>query len=47
MVIANSSWGESPFDKITHVTDRGKPIDMVALDFSKAFDVVFRSPAHS
>ncbi|KAJ7423512.1 rna-directed dna polymerase from mobile element jockey-like [Willisornis vidua] len=30
----------SVYDKVTHLADQGKPVDVIFLDFSKAFDVV-------
>ena len=41
------------YDKVTYLGDQGKPVDVVVLDFSKAFDIVSYSmlwincPAHS
>ncbi|KAJ7414954.1 RNA-directed DNA polymerase from mobile element jockey-like [Pitangus sulphuratus] len=40
------------YDKVTHLTDQGKPIDVIFLDFSKVFDTLTGSfwvkyPAHS
>ncbi|KAJ7415280.1 RNA-directed DNA polymerase from mobile element jockey-like protein [Willisornis vidua] len=28
------------YDKVTHLADQGKPVDLIFLDFSKAFDTV-------
>jgi len=33
----------SIYDKVTHLADQGKPVDVVVWDFSKAFDAVFHS----
>jgi len=29
--------------KVTHLADQGKPVDVIFLDFSKAFNTVFHS----
>ncbi|PKU37160.1 rna-directed dna polymerase from mobile element jockey-like [Limosa lapponica baueri] len=31
------------YDKVTHLVDEGKAVDIVYLDFTKAFDMVFHS----
>jgi len=28
------------YDKVTHLVDQGKPVDVVVLDFSKSFETV-------
>ena len=33
----------SLYDQVTHLVDEGKPVDVVYLDFSKAFDTVSHS----
>ena len=31
------------YDQVTHLADEGKAVDVIYLDFSKAFDAVFHS----
>ncbi|KAK4811098.1 hypothetical protein QYF61_016384, partial [Mycteria americana] len=33
------------YDKVSHLVDQGKPVDVVFLDFSKAFDTVSQYPS--
>ena len=45
MVTANTSWKVlfnlmSFSDKVTHVVDQRKPVDVILEDFSRAFDTV-------